>query len=242
MNNIDYIKMAIEDIEEHLTDDIGLKDIADNVNFSEYHFHRLFKSLTGYSLKDYIRKRRLTLAAIDLSNGMSIIEVSNKYLFSSQSSFSVAFKHLHGLTPGVVKRNCEDYQVFGKVVLSDTPVIRPKGLLSEPSIEFVKGMQLYGDSIQVNYDELLSKDNPIDELWTSKVGLDSNQLTEEKSIYAVYDYDPSDIYKESLSFTYSLCINKKGNKVIISDHLYLMFQVDLSLISLFDVYDFIDEQ
>ena len=87
MNNIDYIKMAIEDIEEHLTDDIGLKDIADNVNFSEYHFHRLFKSLTGYSLKDYIRKRRLTLAAIDLSNGMSIIEVSNKYLFSSQSSF-----------------------------------------------------------------------------------------------------------------------------------------------------------
>ena len=115
-------------------------------------------------------------------------------------------------------------------------------MLSEPSIEFVKGMQLYGDSIQVNYDELLSKDNPIDELWTSKVGLDSNQLTEEKSIYAVYDYDPSDIYKESLSFTYSLCINKKGNKVIISDHLYLMFQVDLSLISLFDVYDFIDEQ
>lgn len=86
--------------EENLTNDIDFKVVARLAFCSEYHFKRMFSFLAGIPLSEYIRRRRLTLAAFDLNNSnLRIIDIAIKYGYSSPDSFARAFQTLHGVTP-----------------------------------------------------------------------------------------------------------------------------------------------
>lgn len=103
---IQKLNEMIDYIEEHLTDDISLEDIARFAYFSLPHIHRIFKYLMDYTLKEYIRKRRLSEAAIDLINSdMKIIDIAMKYQYNSNESFTRAFKHFFGITPVEYRKN-----------------------------------------------------------------------------------------------------------------------------------------
>jgi AraC family transcriptional regulator len=95
-----YMNEAMAYIEEHLTSEIDVKYAAGLAHCSEYHFRRMFSFLSGVSLSEHIRRRRLSLAAIDLSgSSMRVLDVALAYGYHSADSFARAFYALHGLTP-----------------------------------------------------------------------------------------------------------------------------------------------
>ncbi|MFU1795650.1 AraC family transcriptional regulator [Paenibacillus azoreducens] len=107
--NISYVytlEKAINYIESHLYDDINLSSIAKEAGYSLYHFHRIFKSAVGDSLKDYIRKRRMTEAAKELVyTDLPIVDIGIKYGYESRDAFSRAFQKVYGRNPSEVRNS-----------------------------------------------------------------------------------------------------------------------------------------
>ena len=100
MNYFQRLQTSIDFIENNLTEDITLTEVASKANCSLYHFHRLFQILVGNSVKEYIRKRRLTLAAKQLvKTKKSIIDIAFDYRYGAPESFTRAFKKMYGLAP-----------------------------------------------------------------------------------------------------------------------------------------------
>lgn len=107
MDLIEKMNGALNYIEENLVDNnIDFKEVARLALCSEYHFKRMFSFLAGITLSEYIRRRRLTLAAFELNNGnIRIIDVAIKYGYSSADSFTRAFQSLHRVTPSEARNN-----------------------------------------------------------------------------------------------------------------------------------------
>jgi AraC family transcriptional regulator len=106
MNYDACIKKSIDYIEHNLNKKIELKDLADKVFLSKYHFHRVFHAAVGEPVAEYIRKRRLIEAASDLLNtDDKIVDIALKYQFSSQEPFTKAFKKFYGIPPREFRRN-----------------------------------------------------------------------------------------------------------------------------------------
>ncbi|MFX3635990.1 MAG: GyrI-like domain-containing protein [Candidatus Pristimantibacillus sp.] len=98
--NMEGMNGALRYIEENLTDDIDFAEVARLALCSEYHFKRMFSLLAGVSLSEYIRRRRLTLAAFELNQShIKIIDAAIKYGYNSPDAFTKAFQNLHGVTP-----------------------------------------------------------------------------------------------------------------------------------------------
>ncbi len=98
------LQNAIEYIEHNLTDDIQVKNVAERAYVSEFHFQRIFSVLCGFSVAEYIRNRRLTLAARELAGSdTKVIDVAVKYGYDSPDSFARAFTRFHGITPSAAK-------------------------------------------------------------------------------------------------------------------------------------------
>lgn len=101
MDHIGRIQRAIEFIEENLKEDLSTETIAMEACFSMWHFQKVFSSVVGDSVKEYVRKRRLTSALIELgTSDRRIIDIAIDYQFDSQASFTRAFKAHFGYTPG----------------------------------------------------------------------------------------------------------------------------------------------
>lgn len=98
------MNQAIDYIEEHLTGDIDLNVAARFVSCSVWEFQRIFSFLTHISPGEYIRQRRLTLAAGDIQKtDEKIIDIAQKYGYDSPAAFSRAFGQLHGITPSAAR-------------------------------------------------------------------------------------------------------------------------------------------
>lgn len=104
MDLLKNMNTALRYIEEHLTEEIDYAEVAKRACCSEYHFKRMFSFLAGVSLSEYIRRRRLTLAAFELNERESrILDIAIKYGYGSADSFTRAFQSLHGITPTKAK-------------------------------------------------------------------------------------------------------------------------------------------
>ncbi|RZU61904.1 AraC family transcriptional regulator [Zhihengliuella halotolerans] len=90
---------AIEMIEANLATDIDVADIARAAATSEYHFRRMFSTLAGMPLSEYVRRRRMTVAAAELIRGCGVLETAVKYGYTSAEAFNRAFKVVHGVSP-----------------------------------------------------------------------------------------------------------------------------------------------
>lgn len=245
MSNFKHIQQAIRYIEDHICDAISLKEIARHVNFSDYHFHRLFRSLTGYPVKEYIRNRRLYLAAMDILNETdSIVSIAQKYHFSSQSSFTVAFSRMHSCTPGEMTKKAKVPRHFGEVILTDSMLEKPKRLNKEPLLVYIDEFSVAGYSCEVYSDDINGLNNPVIDLWKEK----SHVLMKmnDEPYLAVYDYDLDDLMNHG-KYTYILCKRVNENYAFenmtlhqIQEGKYIKFEVSLKEIGLKDVYPYID--
>lgn len=100
MEPLKQLNLAMRYIEANLADEIDFQKVAQLACCSEYHFRRMFSFLSGMSLGEYIRHRRLSQAALELRNsGIKVIDLAVKYGYDSPDAFSRAFQGLHGLTP-----------------------------------------------------------------------------------------------------------------------------------------------
>lgn len=106
MDSLERMNLALAYIEAHLADEIDMQQVEKLALCSEYHFRRMFSFLAGLPLSEYIRRRRLTLAAFDLLNRhVSVIDTAVTYGYNSPDAFSRAFRELHGLTPTEARSN-----------------------------------------------------------------------------------------------------------------------------------------
>ncbi|MEG6513511.1 AraC family transcriptional regulator [Desulforamulus ruminis] len=106
MDGLKQMNLAMNYIEENLAGEIDLQQVARLACCSEYHFRRMFSFLSGLTLGEYIRLRRLTLAALELHNhNIKVIDLAVKYGYDSPDSFTRAFQGFHGLTPKEARRN-----------------------------------------------------------------------------------------------------------------------------------------
>ena len=104
---------ALQYIEDNITNDMDFKEVAKRAVCSEYHFTRMFSFLAGVTLSEYIRRRRLTLAAFELNNSsMRIIDIAIKYGYTSPDSFTRAFQSLHGVTPSEARKNGQSLKAY----------------------------------------------------------------------------------------------------------------------------------
>lgn len=100
------VREAISYMEKHITDDITMHDVADHVHVSPFYFHKGFQILCGYSVTEYIRNRRLSLAGQELlTKDLTVMELAMKYGYDSPDSFTKAFTRFHGHSPSDVRRN-----------------------------------------------------------------------------------------------------------------------------------------
>ena len=100
MNWIQSLSNAIKYIESNLTDEISVDEISNHAYSSNSHFQLIFHLVTGMTVGDYIRNRRLSQAAQDLLKPNSkLIDIAMRYQYDTQESFSKAFRRFHGVPP-----------------------------------------------------------------------------------------------------------------------------------------------
>lgn len=118
MNYINEIQKAIDYIEVNLDKDINFDIVAKEVGMSAYYFHRIFSAVIGVSPTTYIRNRRLTVAAQEISkNNENILDIALKYGFESHEAFSRAFKNFHGVVPKMAKTDGNEFKNFSRANL-----------------------------------------------------------------------------------------------------------------------------
>ena len=96
------LNQVIDYIEEHLTGDLSLENISDYAGVSDYHFRKIFFYLSGMTLSEYIKNRRLSEANRDLLQGEKVTDVAFKYGYQSVDGFTRAFKKWSGFLPSEV--------------------------------------------------------------------------------------------------------------------------------------------
>lgn len=116
MEWLNRMKEALDHIERNLDRRLEMEEIAKTVYSSPFHFQRMFLMLTGMTVAEYIRKRRLTLAAQELATSSSrVLDVALKYGYDSPESFSKAFRKIHGISPSEARHPGVRLKAFPRI-------------------------------------------------------------------------------------------------------------------------------
>lgn len=119
MRSLETLKLlndALEYIEINLNSELNINDISKIAGSSKYHFQRIFHALTGVTVSQYIKNRRLTLAAEELIvEDKRVIDIALKYGYESPEAFTKAFKRMHGIAPSALKKYNGKIKAFPKI-------------------------------------------------------------------------------------------------------------------------------
>lgn len=125
------IEKAIDYIEANLEHDISLSSVSTHAFSSLSHFHRIFLAITGFTVKEYIRKRRLSTAAIELLlTKKKIIDIALKAQFDTPETFNKAFKKMYGLSPSLFRKEKPEFTLVSKLKLKQTLITSPTNINS----------------------------------------------------------------------------------------------------------------
>lgn len=119
MEWVERLNQSIEYIEQHLTDEIDYEQLGRIACCSAYHYQRMFTYMAGIPLAEYIRRRKMSLAAVDLQGGAErILDVAEKYGYRSPTAFNRAFQAFHGVAPSAVKEEGVSVKSFSPIVFT----------------------------------------------------------------------------------------------------------------------------
>lgn len=107
-------------IEEHILEKITISELSRHIGLNDNILKNVFCCLTGISIYEYIRLRRISISVTDILNGESITSVSYKYLYNSPSSYNRAFKKFQGFTPKDLKASNKKLKLFNKIVFKES--------------------------------------------------------------------------------------------------------------------------
>lgn len=107
MKNIEIIERVLDYIEKNLQgEQLDLETISKEIGYSKYHLHRMFASVVGFNIHNYVQRRRLTEAArMLIYSDQSIIEIAICSGYESQRAFSKVFKSIFKVPPGTYRKN-----------------------------------------------------------------------------------------------------------------------------------------
>jgi AraC family transcriptional regulator len=160
MNWVKVIVAALEYMEEHLADEISVKDIADEVNVSAFYFQKGFSILCGCSVSEYLRYRRLSEAGRELLiSDEKIIDIALKYGYESPDSFTKAFYRFHGCTPTDARNNGVSLKSFAPLKIK---LMLEGGNVMEYRIEEKEAFSVMGISKIFGYE---NANKEIPEFW-----------------------------------------------------------------------------
>ncbi len=121
MEWIERLNQSMQYIEEHLTDEIDTGQLGRIACCSSYHFQRMFTYMAGVPLSEYIRRRRMSLAAADLkTTDAKIIDIAEKYGYHSPTAFNRAFQGIHGVAPSAARENSVSVKSFPPITFKIT--------------------------------------------------------------------------------------------------------------------------
>lgn len=197
--NIDSFNKVIAYIEDNLENEIDYKEIENITAMNEFIFERIFTFLTGMTIKEYIKKRRLSKAFEEIKNtDKKIIDIAFKYQYNSATSFCRSFKQLFNITPTECRKKTGEYKIFPIEYFENNKF----NYKLDYEIKQISEKTIYCYHISSNnYNDFLYK---VKELY--KNGKKNNNYYEfnKKGMYGIY-------YKEKKSYHYLLgsekCIN-----------------------------------
>ncbi len=163
--SIQQLQQAIIYMEEHILEDINYVDAARSVHMSGYNFHRTFSFVAGMTANEYIRSRRLTLAAQELqTTELSVIDAAYKYGYESPESFSKVFSRFHGSTPKQAKQPGAKLHLFNPLVIK---LIVEGGSIMDYRMEH-RGRQQFIAVVRAFPNEIINDDHDhsIPDFWT----------------------------------------------------------------------------
>jgi AraC family transcriptional regulator len=180
----DLVSQSIDYIERNLTNKITLRDIAASANLSVSHLYRVFPALTGHTVGQYIRKRRLSEAAGQLKGFESTIGIALEYQFETQEGFIRSFKALFGVTPGEYRRHPTTLPLYrraditrqkGEMLMQPNMIVRQFTLIGMESeidlnAEFSDRIQELTGALKLRLPEIVAENTParIINLWYMK--------------------------------------------------------------------------
>lgn len=119
MEWIERLNSAVEYMEAHLLEKIDYEKVAEIANCPVYHFQRMFFYMTNISVSEYIRRRIMSLAAVDLQDaGAKVIDIALKYGYDSPTAFNRAFQSIHGIAPSVAKKENANLKSYPAIKFS----------------------------------------------------------------------------------------------------------------------------
>ena len=161
MEWIKQLNETIMYIEHHLLDEIDYEKLGRIAGCSSFHYQRMFAYMAGVPLAEYIRRRRMTLAAVDIQNGEKIIDVALKYGYASPTSFNRAFQGVHGIAPSLAKESGASLKSFSPISFK----ITIKGAEEmNYKIEKKEAFRIVGISIPLSKD-IEENFNEVPEMW-----------------------------------------------------------------------------
>lgn len=207
MDWLERLNRSLDYIEENLDKKIIIKKIAEIACCSEYHYQRMFSFITNISLGEYIRRRRLTLAAYELQNGNNaVISVGLKYGYNSPTAFTRAFINMHGITPNGAKKKGVNLKSYPRISFQIS--IKGEGALIY-RIEEKEAFRLVGIKETMLYDSIYSFQR-IPQFWG-----ESHQNGMVKKIFELSNKEPCSImgavtYKDNtLDYYIAVSTDKK---------------------------------
>lgn len=197
-NGMQKIEEVIDYIELHLTDELDCETMAAKMNLSVYEFRRIFSFIVGCPISEYIRKRRLSLAATELMTREKpdITKISEKYGYSNPSAFTRAFCEQHGVSPSACKHDTSAIHLF----------TRPKFSVSISGRESVPFKIIKADAFCIrgfSGISLITDSCCCEDVWNAfyESGTDKTLCTDE--IYVSYYNHGNNV---------NCCIGEKGNE------------------------------
>lgn len=144
------IRRAIGYMETHILEDITVEEVAESVHISPFYLQRGFKIMTGYTIGEYMRCRRLYLAALDIFSGKEkVIDLAYKYGYETPESFTKAFTRFHGVSPIRMKDDTRRIRTFLPLKIS---VVIQGGNDMDYVVEEMKEFQVIGFAREFSFE------------------------------------------------------------------------------------------
>lgn len=179
MSYIELIQKTIDYIDENVQKKISIDELASISGFSTYHFYRVFSSFVGFTVMQYVTRRKLQFALLELQIGKKVIDVAMNYGFETHAGFTKAFKKCFGYPPYLYRLHAPK-GLPQKVDLSKLISMKTGGIVMQPKIIEKKSFKLVGYEFHNNLKNTLhTRDIPA--FWLQR-GLDDGEC--ETKLYA----------------------------------------------------------
>jgi len=202
------MKKALEYMEDNMENELDIEEIARVAYSSPFHFQRMFHMLTGITVAEYIRKRRLTLAAQELvmSPDARVLDVALKYGYDTPESFAKAFRRVHGISPSAAREPGVSLKAYPKISFHFL-------LKGDKDVDYRiierKEFKVVGKAITVSMKEG-ENFRRIPQFW--------NECNEDGTVEKLYSIESDsllgicmDMEYEKEQFTYMVAVEYKGN-------------------------------